>query len=182
MKFATALEHEYINNFKLLQLAFKKMTVEKVTSWYLFIFLQSFWEYSKAKFKKNYFFSQTIAVEKLVKGRFQDNFEFLQWFRKFFDANYDGNDYDAYEARGYEEMGTGKVGPKAVPSRVPNKISPTGGRPAARPGREYSSSLSHCIVRVHTSLILNLLLHFWSTETATVQGNSSQDNGCQDKC
>ena len=33
-------------------------------------------------------------MDKLVKGRFQDNFEFLQWFKKFFDANYDGHPYD----------------------------------------------------------------------------------------
>merc|ERR1719330_2285201 len=58
VKFKTKLEHEYISNFKLLQGAFKKMTVDKM-----------------------------VPVDKLVKGRFQDNFEFLQWFRKFFDAN-----------------------------------------------------------------------------------------------
>jgi RP/EB family microtubule-associated protein len=34
-------------------------------------------------------------VDRLVKGRFQDNFEFIQWFKKFFDANYDGRPYDA---------------------------------------------------------------------------------------
>ena len=28
-----------------------------------------------------------VPVDKLVKGRFQDNFEFVQWFKKFFDAN-----------------------------------------------------------------------------------------------
>ena len=43
-----------------------------------------------------------MPVEKLMKGKFQDNFEFLQWFKKFFDANYDGHDYDALEARGGE--------------------------------------------------------------------------------
>lgn len=43
---------------------------------------------------------QIIPVDKLIKGRFQDNFEFLQWFKKFFDANYDGREYDAIEARG----------------------------------------------------------------------------------
>jgi len=42
---------------------------------------------------------QIIPVEKLVKGRFQDNFEFVQWFKKFFDANYDGREYDPVEAR-----------------------------------------------------------------------------------
>ena len=35
-----------------------------------------------------------------MKGKFQDNFEFLQWFKKFFDANYSGQEYDASAARG----------------------------------------------------------------------------------
>lgn len=38
-------------------------------------------------------------MDKLVKGKFQDNFEFVQWFKKFFDANYDGKEYDPVEAR-----------------------------------------------------------------------------------
>ena len=42
VKFDTKLEHEYINNFKILQGAFKKMNVDKI-----------------------------VAVDKLVKGRFQ---------------------------------------------------------------------------------------------------------------
>lgn len=44
-------------------------------------------------------FSKIIPVEKLVKGRFQDNLDFIQWFKKFFDANYDGKEYDPLEAR-----------------------------------------------------------------------------------
>merc|ERR1719460_1117152 len=71
VKFKTKLEHEYISNFKILQGAFKKCGVDKI-----------------------------IPVDKLVKGRFQDNFEFLQWFKKFFDANYGGQEYDAKAARG----------------------------------------------------------------------------------
>ncbi|XP_045501816.1 microtubule-associated protein RP/EB family member 1 isoform X2 [Colias croceus] len=78
IKFKTNLEHEYIQNFKILQAAFKKMSVDKV-----------------------------IPVDKLIKGRFQDNFEFLQWFKKFFDANYDGREYDAFEARGCITIGSG---------------------------------------------------------------------------
>jgi microtubule-associated protein, RP/EB family len=50
---------------------------------------------------------QVIPVEKLVKGRFQDNFEFVQWFKKFFDANYDGREYDAVAARGGDALGPG---------------------------------------------------------------------------
>ena len=45
------------------------------------------------------FMLQVIPVEKLVKGRFQDNLDFIQWFKKFYDANYDGKEYDPVEAR-----------------------------------------------------------------------------------
>ncbi|XP_051944492.1 microtubule-associated protein RP/EB family member 2 isoform X3 [Hippocampus zosterae] len=70
VKFQAKLEHEYIHNFKLLQASFKRMKVDKI-----------------------------IPVEKLVKGRFQDNLDFIQWFKKFFDANYDGKEYDPLDAR-----------------------------------------------------------------------------------
>lgn len=50
---------------------------------------------------------QIVPIDKLVKGRFQDNFEFLQWFKKFFDANYSGQEYDAYAVRNGEQMGNG---------------------------------------------------------------------------
>ncbi|XP_020797879.1 microtubule-associated protein RP/EB family member 1-like isoform X2 [Drosophila serrata] len=70
VKFAATLENEYLQNFKLLQAAFFKVSINKV-----------------------------IPVEKLIKGRFQDNFEFVQWFKKFFDANYKGGEYDAVAAR-----------------------------------------------------------------------------------
>lgn len=50
---------------------------------------------------------QIVPIDKLVKGRFQDNFEFLQWFKKFFDANYAGQEYDAFGIRNGEQMGNG---------------------------------------------------------------------------
>lgn len=85
VKFNTKLEHESIQNFKVMQAAFKKVGVDKM-----------------------------VAVEKLVKGKFQDNFEFVQWFKRFFDANYDGAEYDALAARGGETMGSAKgAAPKA---------------------------------------------------------------------
>lgn len=69
---------------------------------------------------------QIVPVEKLVKGKFQDNFEFLQWFKKFFDANYDGHPYDAIEARGGltlppgdgAAIPTGKVQPRMGAGRI----------------------------------------------------------------
>jgi len=90
IKYQTKLEHEFIQNFKLLQAAFKKMEVEKI-----------------------------IPVDKLVKGRFQDNFEFVQWFKKFFDANYKGDPYDALEARGGVPLGNSAVAGKPM-----HKVAP----------------------------------------------------------
>lgn len=51
-----------------------------------------------------------VPIEKLVKGRFQDNFEFVQWFKKFFDANYSGEEYDPIAARGGSAVATSKGG------------------------------------------------------------------------
>uniref|UniRef100_A0AC35U9C2 Calponin-homology (CH) domain-containing protein n=1 Tax=Rhabditophanes sp. KR3021 TaxID=114890 RepID=A0AC35U9C2_9BILA len=53
-----------------------------------------------------------IPVELLLKGKFQDNLEFLQWFRKFYDSNWEGGEYDAVGARGGEALpnAVGKVG------------------------------------------------------------------------
>merc|ERR1719474_268792 len=78
VKFQTQLEHEFIQNFKLAQVAFTKLGVEKV-----------------------------IPIDRLTKGKFQDNFQFLQWFKKFFDANYDGTPYDAFVERGEIPLGQG---------------------------------------------------------------------------
>ncbi|KAH0586566.1 hypothetical protein H2248_007792 [Termitomyces sp. 'cryptogamus'] len=42
---------------------------------------------------------QPIPVEKLVKCKMQDNLEFLQWMKRFWDANYGGQGYDAVGRR-----------------------------------------------------------------------------------
>merc|ERR1711884_61189 len=94
VKFRTKLEHEYIQNFKVLQASFKRMQVDKI-----------------------------IPVDKLSKGRFQDNFEFLQWFKRFFDANYDGQEYDPIAARDGLELGS-KM-PSNGQSKMPAKTSVT---------------------------------------------------------
>lgn len=76
-----------------------------------------------------------MPIDKLVKGRFQDNFEFLQWFKKFFDANYKGTDYDALGMRNGETMGgAGNNAPrggsmmarKPVGPTSPNKVKSSG--------------------------------------------------------
>jgi len=120
VKFTTKLEHEFIQNFKILQNSFGKLGVDKV-----------------------------IPVERLVKGRFQDNFEFVQWFKRFFDANNQGYEYDAVQARGGEPMGAAnskgalnKAPTKnAVPkSRAPPSKPSVGGM--RQPGNTVCSPLS----------------------------------------
>lgn len=55
------LEHERLHNMKLFQVALTQLK-----------------------------FYKTIPVDRLIMGRFQDNFEFLQWFKKFFDSQTPG--------------------------------------------------------------------------------------------
>ncbi|XP_022903334.1 microtubule-associated protein RP/EB family member 1 isoform X3 [Onthophagus taurus] len=103
VKFKTNLEHEYIQNFKVLQAGFKKMSVDKI-----------------------------VPIDRLVKGRFQDNFEFLQWFKKFFDANYKGTEYDALGMRSGEAMGNGGgSAPKSSGIKKPSQANSTKTSPAA---------------------------------------------------
>lgn len=114
VKFNTTLEHEWIANFKVLQNSFNKMAVDK-----------------------------NIPVEKLVKARFQDNFEFVQWFKKFFDANYTGADYDPTTARkqaGARPAAGGAAGmrkpaaARAAPARAPVKKATTTTTTRSAPG------------------------------------------------
>ncbi|XP_061908449.1 microtubule-associated protein RP/EB family member 1b [Entelurus aequoreus] len=92
VKFGAKLEHEYIHNYKLLQIAFKKMGVDKI-----------------------------IPVDKLVKGKFQDNFEFVQWFKKLFDANYEERDYDPVEARQGQDAAPASNASMSAFNKAPKK-------------------------------------------------------------
>ena len=109
IKFRTNLEHEYIQNFKFVQAAFKKVGGDR-----------------------------EIPVDRLVKARFQDNFEFLQWFKKFFDANYDGHEYNAMEVRGNVPLGSG-AGPAALSKSSLAHHATT--RPVS--GRTTTSTVTH---------------------------------------
>ncbi|CAJ0883869.1 2835_t:CDS:2, partial [Entrophospora sp. SA101] len=70
-KFNARHEYEYVANFKVLQTAFDKHKIDKM-----------------------------IPVERLVKCKFQDNLEFLQWVKKYWDTYYPGGSYDAVARRG----------------------------------------------------------------------------------
>ncbi|ALC42556.1 CG18190, partial [Drosophila busckii] len=57
VKLNAKLEHEYFHNLKMFQSALTKLKLDKI-----------------------------IPMDRLIKGRFQDNFEFLQWFMKFYES------------------------------------------------------------------------------------------------
>ncbi|KAH8270735.1 hypothetical protein KR044_013319 [Drosophila immigrans] len=104
IKFRANQEYEFVHNFKLLQASFQKNTVKK-----------------------------EIPIERLIKGRFQDNFEFLQWFHKFFNANYNGKTYNALAVRdgaamGFGQSGTGVAAINKQLLIVPTPIYGGGGR------------------------------------------------------
>ncbi len=80
---------------------------------------------------------QVVPIDRLVKGRFQDNFEFIQWFKKFFDANYDPecDNYDPGAARGGADLGGSSAAGGPPKSRMPMSRAP-----APRPARNGVAS------------------------------------------
>ena len=110
-------------------------------------------------------FFQIIPVDRLVKGRFQDNFEFIQWFKKFFDANYDGRPYDAPGVLLRLGVDPTEVVPGPGIGNVPRGRVPqyNGRAPAAPqfqrpPGRDKMKSL------YSKRLCMFLKSHFWTLQ------------------
>ncbi|CAO1626086.1 unnamed protein product [Jaminaea pallidilutea] len=117
-------EYEFINNFKVLQNVFK---VNKIT--------------------------KPIPVERLVRCKMQDNLEFLQWIKKFWDTNYPGTPYDPEARRagvaaapppliGAATVGAARPGARAAPAATAASTAASGAsgsttttarRPAAAP-------------------------------------------------
>jgi len=76
-------EYEYLANYKIMQNVFKAHKLEK-----------------------------PIPVEKLTKCKMQDNLEFLQWMKRFWDQNYGGHPYDPVARR------------RGVPLETPATLAP----------------------------------------------------------
>jgi len=105
---------------------------------------------------------QIIPVEKLSKGRFQDNFEFVQWFKKFFDANYDLHGYDAVSSRGGEPLGS--IPPAIPAAAVPKRPGTTSSQKSLPSSRQQMPGTTRprmcCIVSV--LFLVSLCCRMWN--------------------
>jgi len=90
VKFNVNTEYAYIQNFKVLQNLFVKHQIDK-----------------------------PIPVEALVKCKMQDNLEFLQWTKRFWDQYFPGGDYDAVARR----KGNAALPTSATATRAPTASS-----------------------------------------------------------
>jgi microtubule-associated protein, RP/EB family len=77
LKWDCKSDHEYTQNYKILQDVFRKVGVNKV-----------------------------IPVAQLVRGKYQDNLEFMQWFKRFFELN-SSQEVDQYDAISRRSKGRG---------------------------------------------------------------------------
>jgi len=91
VKFDAKTEYDFINNFNVLQEVFTKVGIDK-----------------------------KIDVPKLVQGKFQDNLEFLQWMKRYFDLHYNAeeNNYDAVGRRAHAKGGKATTSVKSPSAKV----------------------------------------------------------------
>eukprot|EP00301_Raphidiophrys_heterophryoidea_P001628 c10781_g1_i2.p1 GENE.c10781_g1_i2~~c10781_g1_i2.p1 ORF type:complete len:269 (-),score=64.23 c10781_g1_i2:159-965(-) len=91
-------EYQYVNNFKILQKGFDKNGIKRY-----------------------------IDVEKLVKGKYQDNLEFLQWIKAYFDMKKGqlDPDYDPIARRSAAASATAKPAAPAAAAAAPAARSVT---------------------------------------------------------
>lgn len=75
VKWGAKHEHEFVENYKILQGSFDKNGVKR-----------------------------HIDVAKLIKARYQDNLEFCQWLKAFFDKHYNGEPYDGLGRRKGQDL------------------------------------------------------------------------------
>ena len=95
VNFGAKVEYEFVQNYKILQKVFDKCNVDKVRARPRIIprrgALRTCWQVAGGLTAAR---AQPIEVNKLVKAKYQDNLEFLQWMKGFHDRSYSGQDYD----------------------------------------------------------------------------------------
>lgn len=101
VKFNVTSDWQYIANLKILQNCFDKHDIQR-----------------------------TIPIQSLVKCKMQDNLEFLQWTKRFWDQNYPGDEeYDAIARR----KASGAPAPAATPRAAATGAARRGVTPTSKP-------------------------------------------------
>jgi len=101
VKFTVNTEYMYIQNFKVLQNAFARHNVDRL-----------------------------VPVEALMKCKMQDNLEFLQWTKRYWDQFFPGGEYDAVARR----KASGTPGSAAAPAPRMSTTANNAARRAAPAG------------------------------------------------
>lgn len=116
--FAATAEYKYLANWKVVQQCFTKHKIDKM-----------------------------IPVERLAKCKMQDNLEFLQWCRKYWDQYYPGGEYDAAGRR------SGAAGAAAAGPNLSASVSSSaaagghGGRSASATSAASSNNVRRAAAR-----------------------------------
>ncbi|KAF2668137.1 putative microtubule binding protein [Microthyrium microscopicum] len=114
VKFSVNTEYMYIQNFKVLQNALVKHGIDR-----------------------------TVPVEALMKCKMQDNLEFLQWAKRYWDQYYPGGDYDAVARRKDKSTTVPAMGRAPVNSSAARRPAPGAGPRTRTPqGGAMSAALS----------------------------------------
>jgi len=118
VKFNVNAEYAYLQNFKILQNCFTKHQIDR-----------------------------PVPVESLIKCKMQDNLEFLQWTKRFWDQYYPGGDYDALARRKASGAPPAAAAPRsAATSAARRGTTPTttpAGRTRTPQTGAQTSALSH---------------------------------------
>ncbi|TIB06659.1 hypothetical protein E3P96_00206 [Wallemia ichthyophaga] len=152
VKFNARQEYEYINNFKILQTAFRSNKTQKQGE----LILSTSIPLTPP--------IQPIPVTALVKCKMQDNLEFCQWFKKFWDEHFPGGEYDA--------VGRRSGAPGAAVSATPSSGGPTPRtssaagtrRPAKLSGGGLSSAAADAQIESLNAQMGDLKINFDSLE------------------
>ncbi|KAI9592548.1 calponin homology domain-containing protein [Syncephalis fuscata] len=126
VKFNAKADYEYVANYKVLQTAFDRNKIDKM-----------------------------IPVERLVKCKMQDNLEFTQWIKRYWDGHFPGGHYDAVKRRKGDgplsssssgSRGPARRGPSAAGARAPS-VASRSGRLSAASGRASPADHNAALVQ-----------------------------------
>ena len=102
-------DFEYVGNYKILQTCFTKLHIDR-----------------------------HIDVDRLISGKYMDNLEFMQWFKRYFELN--GSEKGSYDCKGQRAKGKGGAAipssgskPSAVPMPTKTVVKVSAPKPIAAP-------------------------------------------------